>query len=428
MFDGLDYRKMAPGLDVVSWDNYPMFHNDWESFAATCRETAFQHALMRSLKRGRPFMMMESAPGLVNWQPFNKLKRPGVHRLACLQAVACGSDSVQYFQWRKGRGSSEQFHGAVVDHLGTDDTRIFREVAEVGGLLNKLAPVAGTLVKTKAALLFDWDVRWAISDARALAADTKKYEDTCIEIWAEFLKLGVDMDVVGSDEDLSGYSVVVAPMLYLLSPKTAQNLKHFVERGGQLLATYLTGYVDSDQLCFLGGFPGDGLKELFGIVSEEIDTLYPSDRNAIRFESDAGAPWKKDWEVRDYAEILRVKDAEVIGTYASDFYAGGAALTCRKYGAGKAYYVAARCSAQDMRPLFERMLEEGDIPAKRLPETVEYHVRSGEEGTYEFYLNCGTLPVNVEGVRGINEETQEEICGLLALPAYGAAVVRRNLD
>jgi len=131
MFGGLDYRKMAPHMDVVSWDNYPPFHNDWETLEDTAFETAFQHALMRSLKRDVPFMMMESAPGLVNWQNVNKVKRPGIHRLACLQAVACGSDSVQYFQWRKGRGSYEQFHGAVVDHLGTDDTRIFREVAEV---------------------------------------------------------------------------------------------------------------------------------------------------------------------------------------------------------------------------------------------------------------------------------------------------------
>ena len=63
-------------MDVVSWDNYPIFHNDWETLADTAYETAFQHALMRSLKRDVPFMMMESAPGLVNWQNVNKLKRP----------------------------------------------------------------------------------------------------------------------------------------------------------------------------------------------------------------------------------------------------------------------------------------------------------------------------------------------------------------
>lgn len=107
------------------------------------------------------------------------------------------------------------------------------------------------------------------------------------------------MDVVGSADDLSDYKVVAAPMLYLLQPETAENLKKFVKNGGQLLATYFTGYVDKDTLCYLGGFPGDGLSELFGVISEEIDTLYPSDRNSLRF-SDG-----KEWNVYDYAEILQ---------------------------------------------------------------------------------------------------------------------------
>ena len=435
MFDGLDYRKMAPDMDVVSWDNYPPFHNDWETLEDTAFETAFQHALMRSLKRGIPFMMMESAPGLVNWQNVNKVKRPGIHRLACLQAVACGSDSVQYFQWRKGRGSAEQFHGAVVDHMGTDDTRVFKEVAEVGELLKKIAPVAGTLVKTKAAMLFDWDNRWAIQSMQGLGRETKKYEETCIGIWKEFFRLGVDMDVVGSDEDLSRYDVVVAPMLFMLQPGTAANLKAFVERGGQLLATYLCGYVDSEQLCHLGGFPGDGLKDLFGIVSEEIDSLYPTDRNGIALTDDGlcgetvsaegQAESGRDWEVFEYAEILRVQDAKVLGAYTDDFYQGSAALTCKSHGKGKAWYVAARTSAAAMRPLFERMLTDAGIPVRKLPQGVECHVRSGEEGVYEFYLNWNAEAALVSGVKGTDILSGEALDGNLELPAYGIAVVRQ---
>lgn len=422
LFGGLDYRKMAPDMDVVSWDNYPTFHNDWETLADTMTETAFQHAVMRSLKRGKPFMMMESAPGLVNWQPVNKLKRPGVHRLACLQAVACGSDSVQYFQWRKGRGSYEQFHGAVVDHIGTDDTRVFREVAEVGELLRKIAPAAGTTVKPRAALLFDWDNRWAIDDAKAFSQASKKYEETCIDIWKAFFRLGADMDVVGSDEDLSDYNVVAAPMLYMLQPGTAENLKRFVERGGQLFATYCTGYVDKEQLCFLGGFPGDGLKSLFGIVSEEIDSLYPSDRNGIVLEDGSC------WEVRDYAEILRVQDAQVLGTYADDFYKGTAALTCKEYGKGRAYYAAARTAAEQMQPLFGKLLADAGIPVRKLPEGVECHVRSGESGNYAFYLNSTSEQVSVSGVAGRELVADAEVEGVLTLPAFGVAVVHSGCN
>ena len=235
-----------------------------ESFADTMGENAFDHAVMRSMKKDRPFMLMESAPGLVNWHGCNKMKRPGVHRLASLQAVALGSDTVQYFQWRKGRGSFEQYHGAVLDHLGTWDTRIFREVAQVGADLEKLSDIRGTLVKSKVALLFDWDNMWAIDDMRGMSQETKLYPKTCIQMYKNLLRFGVDVDIIPSDDPLDDYEVVVAPMLYMIRPGVGESLKRFVERGGQLLATYLTGYVDENQLNFLGGFPGDGLTELFG--------------------------------------------------------------------------------------------------------------------------------------------------------------------
>lgn len=62
----LDYHKMQQPLDVVSWDSYPRFHNDEESFSDTMTENAFDHAMIRCLKKEQPFMLMESAPGLVN--------------------------------------------------------------------------------------------------------------------------------------------------------------------------------------------------------------------------------------------------------------------------------------------------------------------------------------------------------------------------
>ena len=172
------------------------------------------------------------------------------------------------------------------------------------------------------------------------------------------------------------------------------------------------------QLCYLGGFPGDGLWELFGVISEEIDALYPSDRNGILLEDGSR------WEVMDCAEILRVQDAKVLGTYTDDFYQGSAALTCKNHGKGNAYYVAARTEASQMSALFEKMLADAGIPVKKLPEGVEYHVRSGEEGNYEFYLNCTTEPVELSGVNGYDMVTDAPVSEKLTLPEYGAAVIR----
>lgn len=382
LFPGLDYRVMAKELDVISWDSYPVFHNNYETMADTMAHNSFDHAVMRSLKKNQPFMLMECAPGLVNWHEYNKLKRPGVHKLFSAQAVACGSDTVQYFQWRKSRGSFEQYHGAVVDHLGTDDTRVFKEVAEVGAMLDSLSNVKGTIVKPKAALIFDWDNMWAIDNMRGLSDKTKNYAKTCIQIYHEFLKLGIDMNVVASDDNLDDYNVVIAPMLYMLRPGASDNLKAFVKRGGQLMATYLTGYVDDNTLCYLGGFPGDGLSELFGVISEEIDTYYDSDENSATFTDGHKAI------IHDYAEILRVSDTDILAKYDKDFYAGTPAITCKNFGKGKAYYVGARIDMDSMSGLFKTMLKETNTTYLALPAGIEYHKREDENGkAIEFYLN-----------------------------------------
>lgn len=417
LFYGLDYRVMSKELDVVSWDSYPAFHNDRESFADTMGENAFDHALMRSMKKDRPFMLMESAPGLVNWHECNKLKRPGVHMLASLQAVALGSDTVQYFQWRKGRGSFEQYHGAVIDHLGTSDTRIFREVAEVGEALEKLSDIRGTLVKAKAALLFDWDNMWAIDAMRGLSQGTKEYAKTCIRMYRNLMRLGVDVDVIPSDDPLDDYDVVAAPMLYMLRPGAAESLRRFAARGGQLLATYLTGYVDCNQLNYLGGFPGEGLSELFGVISEEIDSLYPADRNHVRFSDGTTA------EVRDYAEVLRVKDARVLGVYDRDYYASCAAVTVKEHGDGRAFYVAARLDDDAMRRLFADMLEAAGIAVNELPEGVERHTREADGKRFVFYLNCSDEPKCISGAEGTDLLTGKQAYGELALAKYQVAVL-----
>lgn len=422
MFDGLDYREMAKELDVISWDSYPAFHNDYESFEATMNRSAFDHALMRSMKKDKPFMMMESAPGLVNWHEFNKMKRPGVHRAFSLQAVACGSDTVQYFQWRKSRGSYEQYHGAVVDHLGTDDTRIFKEVATLGQELKKISQVSGTVVKTPAAMILDWDTMWAVDDMKGLAASTKNYVKTCVDIFNAFVHLGVDVDIISSADDLSDYRIIVAPMMYMLKENIAEKLKCFVENGGQLLATYLTGYVDENQLCFLGGFPGNGLSQVFGVISEEIDTLYPSDENAVIFVDGSTA------KVSDYAEMLRVtgENVSVLGTYQSDYYAGMPAVTRNIYGNGSAYYVAARIEADKMQQLFAEMMKDAGIAFTVPAQGIERHERVADGEKYVFYFNVSGEEKDIENVNGTELLSGTVISGILHLDKYGVAVIKEG--
>ena len=96
------------------------------------KRQAMRHELTRGLKQGMPFALMEQTPSVSNWLTDNSLKRPGVLRMQSYQAVAHGADTVMFFQMRRSPASCEKFHGAVIDHSGTDNTRVFRECAAIG--------------------------------------------------------------------------------------------------------------------------------------------------------------------------------------------------------------------------------------------------------------------------------------------------------
>lgn len=420
LFEQLDYVDLAKEIDIISWDGYPSWNNDYETPVDTASELSFDHAVMRSLKKDKPFMLMESTPSLVNWHSVNKLKRPGILRASSIQTIGCGSDTVQYFQWRKGRGAAEQFHGAVVDHLGRDDTRVFKEVSEVGELLKKLAPVTGSRVASKAAVLFDWSNRWAIKDMQGMAHDTKNYEKEVRKFYNIHLKKGINADIVFPLEDLSSYSLVVLPMYYAVSKEAGAWLKEYVKNGGTVVATYLTAYVNENTLAYLGGFPGAGLGEVFGLYAEELDTLYPTDSNAVLMKDGNKAI------VKDYCELIKLTGAEVLGTYESDFYAGMPAVTVHSYGNGKAYYIGTRMEEEDLIKFFTQIWSECGIKEKELPEGVEYLTRTAEDGsTFDFYVNYNAMPVTVQLSKdGTNLLNGEAVSGKVEILPFNAVVVK----
>ena len=387
-YSGYDAWVLGKTVDVISWDSYPNWHNDYESVADTAASAAFIHDINRSFKK-QPFLLMESTPSQVNWQSTNKLKRPGMHELSSMQAVAHGADSVQYFQWRKSRGASEKFHGAVIDHYGKEDTRVFREVATLGKHLTELDELVGTYPKTEVALLFDWDNRWAIENMQGLNKRVD-YEGTCKNHYRPFWNMGLSVDVNEMKESFEGYKLVVAPMLYMLKPGVANRLKNFVKAGGSLILTYVTGYVNENDLCFLGGFPGDGLIDVSGIWAEEIDPLFPSDRNAVVMNKPF-ANGKECYECFDLCEIIHAKEGtEVLATYDSDFYQGTPAVTKHTYGKGTCYYIATRTEQVFLTDFYQNLVTELGIqgpPIEKIPDGISITHRNSEDAAYYFIMN-----------------------------------------
>jgi beta-galactosidase len=386
---GVDNYRLAQVLDVDAWDSYPEWTGT-EKDIETGVLFSFYHDMNRSVK-GKPFMMMESSPSATNWRPVAKLHRPGVHMLQSMQAVAHGADTVQYFQFRKSRGSSEKLHGAVVDHEGSENTRVFNDVAEVGKRLAGMHGIIGTSTPAAVAIIYDYQNHWILDDIRGLQQRNNKYKETVVSHYRAFWRMGVSVDVIDSTGNLEGYDLVIAPMLYMLRPGIAEKITAFVQAGGNFAATYITGYADENDLCFLGGFPGP-LKEVLGIWCEEIDALYPEDGNSFNWNG-------KNYDVFEFCELLHLRGADCLAVYNRDFYKNRPAITVNRYGNGKAFFLAARTRQTFLNDFYTWLVKETNIPRvldADLPEGVTAQMRSDGDTNYIFLMNFTPSEKTVE--------------------------------
>lgn len=413
----LDYFKWGKEMDVVSWDNYPAYDTP-VSF------TAMAHDLMRGLKSGQPFMLMEQTPSQQNWQPYNSLKRPGVMRLWSYQAVARGADTVMFFQLRRSVGACEKYHGAVIEHVGHENTRVFRETAALGKELGNLSDaLLDARVQAKVAIVFDWENRWAteLSSGPSKALD---YVKEVHNYYAALFDENIPVDMIGVDEDLSKYEIVIAPVLYMVKSGYANRVKEFVQNGGTFVTTFFSGIVNEHDLVTLGGYPGE-LRDLLGIWVEEIDALPPEVKNQIVITNDTGS-LTGTYECRLLFDIIHSEGADVLAEYGSDFYAGTPVITRHAYGKGKAYYVGTCPDQAFLTDFMKTVCAEKEIaPLLNVPKGVEVTERRKDGASYFFIMNHNASTVELEIGEGTDLLTGKELTGATSLEAYGVMIVKR---
>ncbi len=413
----LDYFKWAKQMDIISWDNYPGL-NTPVSF------TALAHDLMRGLKDGDPFMLMEQTPSQQNWQPYNSLKRPGVMRLWSYQAVAHGADTVMFFQLRRSIGACEKFHGAVIEHAGHANTRVFRETSELGRELGQLGDqLLDSRIEASVAILFDWDNWWAL-DKSSGPSVALKYVEQIHKYYKALYDRNVQVDIVSVDSDLSGYKLVIAPVLYMVKPGLAAKLEQFTEQGGTFVTTFFSGIVNENDLVTLGGYPGE-LRKLLGIWVEEIDSLLPTMRNSIVMNETIG-DLKGSYECGLLCDLLHTEGADVLAEYGTDFYKGMPVLTRHTFGQGEAWYVASDGEEAFIAGLLGHLCQQQHIePVLDTPAGVEAGRRVKNGQAFLFLLNHNAEPATVElgSLQVTNMLGDEPVASSIEVPGNGTIIL-----
>ena len=420
----LNYFAFRDALDVISWDNYPEWHNPYMGNEEVAKDCAMTHDMMRSLQK-KPFLLMECTPNATNWQGVSKLKKPGMHQLSVIEAVAHGADSGQYFQLRQSRGSCEKFHSAVISNTGTENTRTFREVTDIGAVLEQLSDrVYGSGTPAETAILFDTENKWALDKCQGPRNIGLDYFGNIRRNYSYFWKNGINVDIIDSTFDLSGYKLVIAPMLYLFRDGIQEKLRRFVRDGGTLVTTCFTGVVNDTDLSFLGEATEDKLSDVLGLWVEEVDSLYDCESNRTTWNG-------KSYSLKELCEICHPTTCETLAVYETDFYAGKPVLTKNQFGKGVAYHVSASADTDFFHALYAKLAAACDLTyaiRTAVPDGVSLTWRQSDTEKLIFVQNFGDSAAAVQLDQPYeNVLSGETVSCSLNIEKYGFAVLAKQI-
>ncbi|MFJ4082702.1 beta-galactosidase [Streptomyces iakyrus] len=410
--DSVDYWAWGREVDLVTNDHYLITDG-----RRTHVNLAMAADLTRSVAGGAPWLLLEHSTSGVNWQLRNPAKAPGQMARNSLAHVARGSDGALFFQWRQSRRGAEKFHSAMVPHGGTD-TRVWREVVELGADIEALSEIRGTRTEADVAVLWDWHSWWAQTlDWRpSVDHDARERADAFYEALYD---RHLTVDFAHPEADLSRYPLVVVPALYLMTEAAGRNLKAYVEQGGTLVVSYFSGIVDQHDAVHEGAYPGP-LRDVLGLTVEEFSPLLPGER--VRVTGPDGTELSADV----WTEFVVPRGAETVSAYADGPATGLPAVTRHRLGEGTAWYVSTRLGADGLDALLGRAGEDAGLaPRADLPRDVEVVRRSGATGTYLFAVNhAGSdakVPLESPGTELL---TGDRAAGRLVVPAGAVRVVR----
>jgi beta-galactosidase len=417
-FKHLDYWRWAAAEDVVAIDVYP---NAWDPEGQIL--AAYNFDLMRSLRGGRPWLLMESATGPNVQRRRNSARPAGQLRARSLQAVARGADSVMFFQWRASRAGAERFHSAMLPHGGTR-TRTWREVTALGRDVARLAGLSGGPCEpAEVAIVWDWESWWAL-DAPYHPSNDLDFKARVLDHYRPLWHANIPVDFAHPHTVLAPYRLVIVPNLYLVDDAGARNLAAHVRDGGHLLMSYFSGIVDQHDRVRTGGHPG-AFRELLGIDIDEFNPLQPGETHALRHAGHAGTA--TDWQ-----DVIELSGAEPLATYADGDLKGTPAATRHRHGSGTATYLGTTPDPTTLRALIlDAATTAGVTPVLHTPDGVEATHRHAPDGTpHLFLLNHTPEAVTLDLTpTALTHPTDlltpgTPVTGPLRLPPYGVAVLR----
>jgi len=425
--DTVNAYDLFAKVDFVSYDNYPGFASihaqggdsgtslPLDLIASTI---ALMHDASRSIKGGKPFLVMEEQSGKAGQPTFSPQPDKGQLKLWSYQAVAHGAMGINYFRWDTARFGAEEYWHGLLNHDRAKSPG-YGEVAQTIQELKGLGPVAlNSSYRADVALCFDYDADWATA---IQPGQPKVKYGTEVSLWYGSLWGGhIGVDIVDATQNLSRYKVLFAPLLYVVSERQARTIRDFVGNGGVFVTGFRLGAKDSGSQIVNLPLPGL-LRDVMGVTLVDYVPIY-SEKQGVKFSSLLSGP---DAECHIWADVLKPESAGVLATYTMGDYAGQAAITKNGFGKGSAFYLGARLDPADLGRVLNIIAASAGVkPALQAASGVEVATRRAGESSWTFVLNHTSRPQSVTLEKAYKEQISGgTVSGTITLEPYGVRVL-----
>ncbi|MCM1149634.1 MAG: beta-galactosidase [Butyricicoccus sp.] len=378
---GLDkhvsYADVAKSLDVVAYNNYPVWGGQKEPIPP--HEIAFGLDYIRGLKREN-FWITEAIMGAQGHDITGFLPRPNQAKMWSYQGMAHGCNSMMYFRYRGATKGAEQFCYGVIDADNVKG-RKFREVQSFFGDISKYAGAMDAPIHSDVAIVYDYDSLASFRIQRqSILLDC---QNEMKKLYKAFHDVNVPVDVIPADADISGYKVVLTPQMIITKPEFREKTEQFVKNGGTLALTYRSAIKDADNNIPFGEVIPVGHTELAGVSIVETESLQDLDAFPLVGQ---GAFAGRQGHGGIFRDMLNVGDAEVLYSYGDEFYREYAAVTRKRQGSGTVYYLGCGMDEATTAAIMGAIMADNGIETVESDSGVEVVRRGGEQAVC-MYIN-----------------------------------------
>lgn len=393
----LDYNEFSKVVDYISYDIYPPWNtkDNYEIAIKAKKELILQ----QSLDISKDFYMMESTPGSTNWQDYTMLKNDKLHYASTFLQLLCSSKSFLYFQLKQSRGSSEKYHGAVLNVTSDTKSRVYNYVKEFGKQLKELSIFKDAVLKREVAIYYDWNNTSMLhfsEGPRNIGLGISEFHD---KLFDYFNNIGINVDYVFDAKKLDKYHTILFPFAYNIKPEVIKYLQQATNK--KIIAFPLLNYVNADDLLHTGALP-NGLTDQFGIEVEEFSAVLED--QTIKSEK---------YEFECITEVVKTTKAISCEKFVHDVLE--AAVTENEYNDSKYIYVAGIPTSDSLIRLLDEIIgSKYSYGSKLIKSNI---ILNNQE--YQMIIQYGEEPIQISQIywtNGMNSNT---------LSQYDFAIVKK---